>query len=307
MLKALMKSCLASLALTATLASPAAARAPESPEAPAVTTGSPAIWTLDKGNGSTITFFGSVHLLPQAQQWRTPALQAAFDKADVVVFETPISEMNTSEVQGLMQTNMMNAPGVTLSSLLKPEEKADVEKAANLVGASFAMMEPLRPWMAALQLTLAFAVKEGMDPNAGVDVLIEKEAQAAGKALDYFETGTEQLQIFTSMTQAQEIAFLVIGSRDMIEQPHMLKELLDAWARGDVKAIDAMMNDGLEEMPELAFKMLDERNAKWVNKISSQYMTDTKNYLIVVGAAHLAGEKSVVTQLRAKGANVSGP
>src|SRR4051812_214642 len=114
-----LKAVLLSLALSMGLAGPSTAVDPPA----AATTGSPAIWTLTKANGKTITFFGSVHLLPQAQNWRTPALNAAFEKADVVVFETPISDANVAEVQGLMAKNMMNPPGVTLSTLLKPDEK----------------------------------------------------------------------------------------------------------------------------------------------------------------------------------------
>ena len=39
----------------------------------------PAIWTIQKPNGTTITFFGSVHLLPDGEGWRTKALLVAYD------------------------------------------------------------------------------------------------------------------------------------------------------------------------------------------------------------------------------------
>ncbi len=269
--------------------------------------GNPAIWTIEKPNGGTITLFGSVHLLPNNQSWRTEAFTAALAKADVVVFETPIADMATPEMQQYLASNVMNPPGVTLSTLLNADEKATVEKAAATVGVPFASMEGFRPWFAGLQIALVMIMKQGFDPNSGIDKLVEAEAKTAGKALDYFETGIEQLNIFTTMPADQEKAFLVIGAKEITENPNGLKELVDAWAAGDVARIDLLMNAGIESMPELGKKLLEDRNARWVQKISSTYMADTKNYLIVVGAGHLAGGKSVPAMLRADGITVSGP
>jgi uncharacterized protein YbaP (TraB family) len=295
--------------LAAGLASGSAfAEAPiATPAAPAATALTPALWTIAKPDGGTIALFGSVHLLPTDQDWHTDALKAAFDKADTIVFETPIADMATPELQAYLQQEMMNPPGVTLSSLLSAEEKAAVEAAAQALGAPFSALEPLRPWMAGLQLAVGFAVKQGMDPNSGVDKIIEADGKAAGKGAAYFETGREQLEIFTTLTQQQEIAFLVVGARDMLAKPDQLKELIAAWGRGDVAAIDDLMNGSIEEMPELGKKLLEDRNARWVDKIAGEFMADGKSYLIVVGAAHLAGDKSVPAMLRARGIAVDGP
>lgn len=296
----------AAAALIGALAAPAALA--EAPAATPVTeAGSPAIWTIEKPNGATITMFGSVHLLPQGQTWRTQALTDAFTKADVVVLETPIAEMESPELMAYLQQNMMNPPGTTLSTLLTADEKKTVETASAAVGLPFAMLEPMRPWMAALQMTVAFAMKQGFDPNAGVDKLIEAEAKAAGKGFDYFETAKEQLEIFTTLPSDKEVAFLVLGARDVVARPDELNRLVAAWAKGDVASIDEIMNRGLQDMPELAKLILEDRNARWVSKISDSFMTDDKDYLIVVGAGHLAGDKSVQTMLRAKGVTVTGP
>jgi uncharacterized protein YbaP (TraB family) len=304
-----MKRHAAAAALIGALAAPAAlAEAPAAtPVAPAAEAGSPAIWTIEKPNGSTIAMFGSVHLLPQGQTWRTPALTEAFTKADVVVLETPIAEMESPELMAYLQQNMMNPPGTTLSTLLTAEEKKTVETAGAAVGLPFAMLEPMRPWMAALQMTVAFAMKQGFDPNAGVDKLIEAEAKAAGKGFAYFETAKEQLEIFTTLPSDKEVAFLVLGARDIVAHPDELNRLVAAWAKGDVAGIDEIMNRGLQDMPDLAKLILEDRNARWVTKISDSFMTDDKDYLIVVGAGHLAGDKSVQAMLRAKGVTVTGP
>lgn len=300
-----MKRHIAAAAIALASTTPAFAEAPAA--TPETKPGNPAIWTIEKPNGGTITLFGSVHLLPTAQSWRTPAFTEALAKADVVVFETPIEGMVTPEIQAYLAKNSMNPPGVTLSTLLSAEEKATVEKAAAAVGIPFSVMEPYRPWLVGIQIGLGFVVKQGFDPNAGVDRAVETEAKAAGKALDYFETAQEQLDIFTTMPTDQEKAFLVIGAEEILKSPDSMKDLLAAWASGDVASIDRLMNTGIEGMPELGKKLLEDRNAKWVEKIASTYMADTKSYLIVVGAGHLAGKLGVPEMLRARGIAVSGP
>lgn len=285
----------------------AEAPAPAPTTTPEMKVATPAIWTIEKPNGGTITLFGSVHLLPPNLEWRTPAFTEAFAKADVVTFEMPLDEATSPEFVAYVQQNAMNPPGVTLTSLLTAEEKAKVEAAAAVVGAPFAMLDPFRPWMAAIQLSVGFVMKEGFDPNSGIDKKVEAEAKAAGKTLDSFETGKDQIDIFISLPPEQEKAFLVIGAAEMTDNPKMLTELLDSWAAGDTAKIDEIMNSGIEGMPELGKKLLEDRNTKWVEKIASTYMADSKNYLVVVGAGHLAGDKGVPAMLRARGITVSGP
>lgn len=300
----------AAAAVSLALATPAFAEAVSVPAptmAPAIKDADPAIWTIAKPAGGTITLFGSVHLLPPGLVWRTKAFDEALARADVVVFEIPLAEMNELALQQYLAQNMMNPPGVTLSTLLTADEKARVEAAAKSVGASFAALEPFRPWMAALQISVAAVLKLGYDPNSGVDKLVEADAAKAGKALDYFETAREQLDMFITLPPEQEKAFLVSGATDMAKDPDMLNELVAAWAAGDAATIDRLMNEGLETDPALGKKLLEDRNARWVEKITSVYMNDTKNYLIVVGAGHLAGDKGVPHMLRAEGIEVAGP
>lgn len=307
MLHHVKKSFAALLVAAGFAALPVLAQSPGAAQTEAAAKASPALWTIEKPGGGTITLFGSVHILPKEQDWRSEAFKAAFEKADVVVFETPIADMATPELQSYLQTHMLNPPGVTLSTLLSPEEKATVEAAALALGAPLSALEPLRPWIAGLQLAVGFAVKQGFDPNAGVDKQVEAEAKAAGKETAYFETGREQLDIFITLTTPEEVAFLVAGARDMVETPSQLSDLVAAWVKGDVAKIDVLMNEGLEETPSLAKRLLEDRNARWAETISGSYMGDSKTYLIIVGAAHLAGEKSVVAMLRAKGITVAGP
>lgn len=267
----------------------------------------PAIWSIKKENGTTVTLFGSVHLLPDGDKWRTKALRAAYDKADVIVLETDLDQMQTSAMQAYLTEHALNKDGTTLSDLLTPDEKATVTKGAVRAGVGLASMEKFRPWFAALQLSVANAVAQGYSPDRGVDQQIADQGKADGKAFDYFESAREQLDLFIELPEKEQVAFLVLGAQELLDRPNELKTLVDAWLTGDVAAIDELMNRGLEDAPIVAKALMADRNARWVKKIQDFYLKDRNSYLIVVGAGHLAGGGGVPALLRDMGIEVEGP
>ncbi len=267
----------------------------------------PAIWTIQKPNGTTITLFGSVHLLPEGDAWRTKALTDAYAAADVIVLETDVGELSTREMRTYLSKHSLNAPGVTLTRLLSAEDKATLTKAADAAGLSFSAMDGLKPWFAALQLSVSYAVTQGFHPDQGVDKALESEGRADGKAIAYFEKAREQLDMFIDLPDEEQLAFLVLGAKEILERPDELKSLIGAWARGDVAAIDELMNRGLDGSPGVAKALLEDRNARWATVIRTFFLKDRNSYLIVVGAGHLAGDDSVIAMLRDAGVEVEGP
>lgn len=267
----------------------------------------PAIWIIEKPNGGQIALFGSVHLLPEGDSWRTAALAAAYRQADVIVLETDLAEMSEAAPMAYLAAKSLNPPGVTLSSLLSDAEKEIVSKGATKAGISLAWMEGFRPWFVALQMSVAYAVAQGFSPDEGVDHHIEQEGKADGKAFDYFERPREQLDLFIELPDADQIAFLVMGARELLERPDEMKTLVAAWSRGDTEALDKLMNRGLADTPAIAKALLNDRNERWVKKIRNFYLKDRNSYLIVVGAGHLVGENSVPAKLREAGVDVEGP
>jgi uncharacterized protein YbaP (TraB family) len=267
----------------------------------------PAIWTIEKANGETITLFGSVHLLPEGKAWRTDSLAAAYAKADVIVLETDLEAVKERSFQTYITENSLNPSGVTLSSLLSAEEKNLVRKAAARAGVSLSQIERFRPWFAALQISVSYAAAQGFSPGNGVDMLIAEDGRRDDKAFDYLEAAREQLDLFIQLPLDEQVSFLVLGARELADRPDELKRLVDAWMAGDVEAIDRFMNAGLEDAPGVASALLDQRNERWVKKIREFYLKDKNSYLIVVGAGHLAGDDSVQAKLRDLGIEVEGP
>lgn len=266
----------------------------------------PALWKIDGPKGD-VYLLGSIHLLPQGVNWRTPAIDTALNKADLVTFEIDLDDAkDIAKTQQLVTKLGLLPAGATLRSLLKPEQRAKLERIAASISVPAPALDPMRPWLAAVTVGVQWIVSKGYDPGSGVDQQIWNWANQAGKQRQSLETAEDQLSVFAGLTREQEITFLEI-TLDQIEQtPKMLDDLVQAWRNGDTKALDKLLNEGTEDFPVLNRRLLDDRHAKWLPQIEKM-IGDGRTHVVVVGTAHLVGRSSVVALLRAKGVKVEGP
>lgn len=275
--------------------------------APKPETGGPAMWRLADAD-SEIWILGTVHVLPRALKWRNARIDAAFREADVVWFEAATEgEAVRRELGVLVQRVGVNPPGVTLSSLLTPAEKAQFQKVSRDVGLDPAGLEGARPWLAALQISVAMLARQGADAEAGVESVLEAEAARRGKKVAYLETAAEQMNFLAGLSPEAEKRFFVATLRQVSEEADKAGEMDDLWANGRVEELGHLLNDMIEEAgPEVADAIIYRRNAAWADRIDAM-MKGEGRIFVAVGAAHLTGPRGVPALLRAKGHTVEGP
>jgi uncharacterized protein YbaP (TraB family) len=83
----------------------------------------------------------------------------------------------------------------------------------------------------------------------------------------------------------------------------MLGEYLVAWRKGDEAKMEELYIKGLKLYPKLYRTLIVDRNNIWVRDIEG-YLNGSGNTMVVVGAAHLVGDNSVVNLLRKRGYKV---
>jgi uncharacterized protein len=263
----------------------------------------PALWRVAGPNGS-VFLFGSFHLLPADVKWRTPAVESALSGAAVVVFETDFA--GTQDPQALIAKYGFLPSGQTLRSLLSTNTNAELEKTAAELEIPPPSLALLRPWLAALTLGVQFAIHQGFDPGNGVEQQVITSAKASGKSLGTLETNESQLRVFADLTREQEVELLTVTLRQVRETPKMLGDMLAAYRKGDLAALERTLNMGLDDFPTLRKRILKDRHDKWLPQIEKM-IADGRTHMIIVGAAHLVGPDSVIAMLRAKGVEVEGP
>lgn len=279
-----------------------AAPAPAAPAAaPAIQGQGPALWVI-KDADSTLYLFGSVHVLRPTTGWASPRVNAAFDSASDIWFEITNPEDQAAMMPLIQQYGL--SPQTPLSSRLTPEELAQLDVAAKTIGASAAQLDPLKPWLAALSLSVAPLVKAGYDPQSGVELALKARAQAAGKRLHGFETLEKQVGMLATLPDDVQLEFLRETLKDFDEAVEMLDSMVEAWAKGDVQALDRIVVEEMKtDAPELYKVLLVDRNTDWANQIQT-LLQGSGTAFIAVGAAHLTGDDSVQSILQSRGVAV---
>jgi uncharacterized protein YbaP (TraB family) len=259
--------------------------------AEAVKTGDPALWKIVNGT-STVYLLGSIHILPVNFSWHTQALDQAMAAADVFVFETDL-DYSTAEFHYYMDNYGYLPRGQTLHKLLSSAAQEQYFAMIRDMHFDLNKIDYLRPGVAVLLLDKAFIPTKTATPlGPGVDSSIVSYAKRHGKDLRYLEGLQSQFEVLTALGGGTGAGVLEkkLTSRD--KDNGEFQTLLTAWAKADLAKLAA-----LEDMdPKDRVLLLDNRNAAWMPKIEAM-LTDSKTYFITVGAAHLAGPKSVIDLL----------
>jgi uncharacterized protein YbaP (TraB family) len=259
----------------------------------------PALWAV-KDADTTIYLFGTVHLLPHDTNWHSPALDRALAASDTLYVE--IVDDDQANMAALVLRHGIDTTQ-PLSDRLTPFDRGRLERAARLanVPGGVPALNLMRPWLAALTLTVAPLMKAGLDPAQGVDRQLRATMEAAGKPVHGLETAEQQIRFLADMPQATQLAMLRATLRDTDRATVDLKAIIDAWKAGDEPALARLENDLMRhDEPQLYQRLLVERNERWAQRIAT-LLQQPGTVFIAVGAAHLAGPDSVQAQLAKAG------
>lgn len=256
------------------------------------------MWII-RDKDSTIYLIGTVHLLRHDTEWISPKIKNAIDGSSELWLEVADPD-NVAAALPLIQKHGFD-PDHPLSGQLNAAQKEKLNKAATTYNLPLATFEPMKPWLAALMLSVMPLQKAGFDPNAGVDLFLKKQADEKGEKVLGFETAEEQLRFFADLSQADQIEFLEQTLDDANEGIALLEKLAMAWQQGDTNGIDDIMSKEMKvKAPRLYEKLLVQRNIRWSERIA-KILDGAGVQTIAVGAGHLAGSESVQAQLAKRG------
>jgi uncharacterized protein YbaP (TraB family) len=266
----------------------------------------PALWTVHGPKG-TAYLLGSIHVLPPQMHWRTPQIDAALKSADVFVFEIPMGDTQKTEIQEFIKQNGMLPPGMALPSLLTADVRKDYAAALDLTHVPPELLTPMRPWLALLMLDAGRVTQQHLSIESGLDKQVYAFAvKRGGDTFKALETPEQQLRLLMPEDQSLEIQEFDAGLKELLNETLSVNDLIAAWAAGDVRKLNDLMNSGFKENPKAEKTLFDDRNRAWVAQLESMLKQRHANF-ITVGAGHLVGTKGVPALLRADGYKVEGP
>ncbi|HQZ40268.1 MAG TPA: TraB/GumN family protein [Vicinamibacterales bacterium] len=255
------------------------------------------LWKVTAGNGSQAYLLGSVHVLTPAFYPLDPAIDRAFQSSRVLVEEVDLDEMTNPATLMRLVGKAMLPDGQTLDQVVASDTYAAIRTRAEAHGVPLALLQRMKPWMAAVTLTTAALTRAGFDSGLGIDKHFFDRAKAAGLPRRALETVSYQFDRLDGLGAAMQEASLKVMLADIDAQAGNIETLAAAWKRGDAATLERLLREGFTDEPELAERLLYERNRNWVPQVE-RCLTEDERCFVVVGAAHLVGPHSLVALLR---------
>ncbi|HEX7342183.1 MAG TPA: TraB/GumN family protein [Rhodanobacteraceae bacterium] len=263
----------------------------------------PALWKA--GNSHvTVYFFGTVHVMKKGVQWHFPALDKALHASGTYYMET--TQANPAMIRPLVMQYGFD-PAHPLSSKIGKKENALLKQAAKQIGlpGGAAMLEMMKPWMAAITIATAPLVKAGFDPKLGVDKQLQARFKKAGKPVKGFETAKQQILFIATLPEAVQIKFLGKSLHDYAHANEELKALMNDWLHGDVPALARIIVTQMKDSsPKVYQALIVNRNHTWAKQIAKLMKTSKGTFFVAVGAGHLVGPDRLQVQLARLGIQV---
>lgn len=258
-----------------------------------------ALWELH-GKHNTVYILGSIHVLRPSDYPLSPAVLDAYSSAKSLFMEVNLQEIDSQQMQSELLASALLPAGNSLPSILGKQRYDRAGALARDVGVELSTFDQFAPWFAAEAISVLQLTQLGFQPESGVEMYFLERARVDGKTVAGLETVHDQIALFDAMSMDAQAEYLVTSLEQARDLPKEVDAMVHAWQRGDTAWFESQLKSELGRDPKLYESVLVARNRKWVPKIEA-LLNDDRNYLVIVGTAHLVGQRSVLDLLKKDG------
>lgn len=262
------------------------------------------LWKVEDAKGGSAYLLGSLHVLSADAYPLPAAIDKAFAESRTLVEEVDLDEMNDPMQMMAALAKAMLTGGQTLDQLVSAETFAEVKKRVEAYGMPMAAIQRMKPWLVAITLMAPTLQAAGFKPELGIDKHFFDRAKEKGLERQALETLAYQLDRFDQMPPKLQEEMLKATIEDLDTQVGGVKEMVRAWATGDIDMMEKLALTAFQQSPELYQRLLSERNQNWMPHVE-RCLTENAGCFVVVGAAHLVGQDGLPVLLRKKGYRVT--
>jgi len=255
------------------------------------------IWKVTDGTNK-LYLLGSIHLV-RPDFYPLPAeMEKAFQNSDVLVLEVDETKSAPGAMEKMMVSQGMYSGGDTLTNhISKKSEKYLTEYLNTHAGTNLLSM---RPWLAGMMIPLLEMRRLGFDPEQGIDRHFLNEAVSTGKATDEVESAEFQMKLISGLSDELQDKLLLASLLEIADIDKDLAEMVKSWKSGSAEEVAEVVTKDERQHPELkefSEKLLYERNPGMASKIEG-YLKTGKTHFVVVGSAHLVGDRGLIKILK---------
>ncbi len=236
---------------------------------------------------------GSVHALQRTDYEKAPAVEEAIKQSQLILFEVDPKEDQTF-AQKLGAAARLPR-GEQIRGKIGPKTYNYLRK---ITINGMAEWQHLYPW--AIAMLLDYPTLRGVSTIYGVDNHVAEMARRYSKKTGGVETVDEHVHVLSDMHMIEAEVYLLQALVHAAEASQQFQLDVAAWKSGDTNRLYAMHVRRMKEAPTVWWRLLDRRNAKWIPRLEAAIKSGTPT-LVVAGALHFSGPRSVIARLQQHG------
>lgn len=260
------------------------------------------------GPQAKVTMAGSIHV-GRADFFPLPApFGEAFAAAPVLAVELDMTApANQARIMQLMTGRGMLPDSLTLRDRLEPQNWERLRQVATESGLPQAAYERMQPGIVTMMIVMQAYLRQGLDPELGIDKHFLDTAHAEGRTVRELETVEAQLGLFLDLDDELDDVVVSHTLADLGRLGELTDAMIGAWRSGDVDGLDLLLQEQAGTDPRLVAwyrRLLDDRNAAMADSVDA-WLRGDRDVFMVVGAGHFSGEDGIVQRLERRGWTVT--
>ena len=258
----------------------------------------PAMWLVEDDD-THIYMLGTMHALPAGTDWDGGKVATAVAAADELMLE--LSPRQLAEAGRVFRELAPREKPLAMDARLPPPALAAYRRLE--AGSDFGG-DALDDWAILVLMGQRVADEAALSPSDGVEAGLTAAFDKAGKPISGLESAESQLMLFETLDPQTQRVLLTRAAAKADKAVQDVDALTAAWTRGDIAALEKLINEDIDVVPAARKAILTDRNRRWTAWIR-QRMERPGTVMLAVGAGHLVGSDSVPAMLEAEGYKVS--
>ncbi|MBC3765350.1 TraB/GumN family protein [Neptunicella marina] len=261
------------------------------------------VWQVSKGNHH-LFLAGTMHVLTKSDFPLPAPFEQAYLQADIIAFETDMSQLQTTEFQQKSMQLLTYENGTKLTDKLSANTRKNLIDYLQERQLNIEQLNHFKPSLMGVLLSLTELKKLGYS-GEGVDQYFYTRSVRDKKQHVYFESPEQQLNYLASLGAGEEDKYIQYTLQDLKQFAPQLQQMRQNWRSGNyVQMAKDSLTPMQQDFPNIYQQLIFQRNLAWLPHLE-QMLTTVPTELILVGALHLAGQDGLIKTLENKGYKVS--
>jgi len=259
------------------------------------------LWRVEGKGASASHVFGTVHLADPRVTRLPPVVARELVQARSLTLEVTLDPSNILTLANrMLYTDGRDLPGVAGAELFGKAAAITSE-----LGLPEPLLRTFKPWAVALLLSAP-----AQDPANVLDFVLARTAREHGKPVHELEGMENQISVLESIPDAEQVVLLRHAVENRSRLPNLVGRVIEAYLARDLAAMWRISEEsggkGEEErrLNEIfANRLIYERNERMAEQMEARL--GEGGAFIAVGAAHLYGDRGVLSLLEQRGYRVT--